>query len=119
MAEVDSVRVFRGIYSGFALAMSEVEAGIQFDQLPSSDEIANTAYELCREIITRDPRQRVPGAQQEFTSMAVALAVLEHGGVTDGLSWRSVSDSLDGLWRLIGRAWQPRQVTDQVEASGH
>ena len=86
MAEVDSVRVFRGIYGGFALAMSEVEAGIQFEQLPSSDEIANAAYELCREIITRDPRQVVPGAQQEFTSMAVALAVLEHGGVTDGLS---------------------------------
>jgi hypothetical protein len=45
--------------------------------------------------------------------------VLEHGGVTDGLSWRSVSDGLDGLWRLIGRAWQPRPVTDQVDATGH
>jgi hypothetical protein len=118
MAEVDSVRVFRGIYSGFALAMSEAEAGIQFDKLPSSDEIANCAYELCYEIITQDPRPVVPGAQQELTSMAVALAVLERGGVSDGLTAASVSASLDGLWRLIGRTWVPEPAGDHVKPAG-
>lgn len=110
MAEVDSIRVFRGIYAGFALAMSEAEGGIQFDRLPSSDEIANAAYELCRQVISSDPRELVPGAQQEFLSMAVALAVLEHGGVGDGLSGESISAGLDGLWRVIGSRWARQQA---------
>jgi len=114
MAEVDSVRVFRGIYSGFALAMSEVEGGIQFEQLPSSDEIANSAFELARKVILADERDAVPGAQQEFTSMAIALAVLEHGGVSEGLSGEAVSESLGGLWRLIGNGW----VQQEQESSG-
>jgi hypothetical protein len=105
MAEVDSVRVFRGIYGGFALAMSEAEGGIHFEELPSSDEIANEAFKLSHEVIADDAREVMPGAQQEFTALTIALAVLEHGGRADGITKESVSDTLKSVWALINNRW--------------
>jgi hypothetical protein len=111
MAEIDSVRVFRGIYAGLALAMSETEEDINFAALPSSDEIAHSAFELCAQVIGNDSRTSVRGAQQELTGMAVVLAVLERDGGSDGLNAEVVAGGLHGLWRLIGRGWDGAPVT--------
>lgn len=111
MAQVDSVRVFRGIYAGLALAMSETEEDLDFAALPSSDEIAHSAFETASRVITDDPRRSMRGAQQELAGMIVVLAVLEHGGGSDGLTTEAVAGELNGLWRLIGRGWENEPVT--------
>ena len=111
MAQVDSVRVFRGIYAGLALAMSETEEDLDFSALPSSDEIAHTAFELASRVITDDSRAAMRGAQQELTGTLVVLAVLEHGGGSDGLASDAVAGGLNGLWRLIGRGWENEPVS--------
>jgi hypothetical protein len=116
MAEVDSIRVFRGIYGGFALAMSEAESGIHFDELPSSDEMASRAFELTSQVVTGDQRDVMPGAQQEFTATTVALAIIEHNGKSEELSAQSISDALDGLWTLVGGRWS-RQETVPSESA--
>jgi hypothetical protein len=109
MAEVDSIRVFRGIYGGFALAMSEAESGIHFDELPSSDEMASRAFDLTSQVINADGRDVMPGAQQEFTATTVALAIIEHDGKVEELTAASVADTLDGLWTLIGGRWSRQE----------
>jgi hypothetical protein len=108
VAEVDSIRVYRGIYGGFSLAMSEAMDGVQFSQLPSSDEIARIAFETTREVIEADDRPTLAGAQQEFTAMTIVLAILEHQGKTDSLSLAEITPPLHGLWRLVGGQWPKR-----------
>jgi hypothetical protein len=112
MAEVDSIRVFRGIYGGFALAMSEAESGIHFDELPSSDEMANKAFELASQVIDADQRDAMPGAQQEYAAMTIALAIIEHNGKAEELNADSVIGTFGGLWSLISGRWaeQPETV---------
>jgi hypothetical protein len=107
VAVADSIRVFRGIYSGFALAMSEATEGLNFDELPSSDELANRAHDLTSQIIQADDRGEVPAAQQEVTAMLVTLAILEHQGKTDELTAAAVGPALDGLWKVVGGNWAP------------
>ena len=101
MVEIDSVRVFRGIYGGFALAMSEGDGRVQFDQLPSSDEMARTAFDLTRRIVASDPQEPLSGAQQELTSTIIALALVEQGG-KDELTPESITEALPGLSLLLG-----------------
>ena len=112
MAEVDSIRVFRGIYGGFALAMSEAESGIHFDELPSSDEMANKAFELTSQVIAADQRDAMPGAQQEYAATSIALAIIEHNGKAEELDADAVIETFGGLWSLIGGRWaqQPDAV---------
>jgi hypothetical protein len=47
----------------------------------------------------------MPGAQQEFTALTIALAVLEHGGRADGITKESVTDTLKSVWALINNRW--------------
>ena len=105
MASVDSIRVYRGVYSGFALAMSEAAEGLHFDELPSSDELAGNASLLAREFIESDQRETMPSAQQEFTAMLVCLALIEHQGRVADLTPPALKKALDGLWRLLGDRW--------------
>lgn len=105
MAEVQAIRVFRGIYNGFAVAMSEAEEGLRFNELPSSDELAASAFDLTQKLIAADPRATIPEAQQEFTATVVTLALLEHRGDTQELTPTTVKPALEGLWRLIGGRW--------------
>lgn len=116
MAEVDSIRVFRGIYGGFALAMSEAESGIHFDELPSSDEMANKAFELTSQVVLADQREAMPGAQQEYVAMTVALAIIEHNGKAEELTADSVVETFGGLWSMIGGRWAQQPDTVASEA---
>jgi hypothetical protein len=105
VATVDSIRIYRGIYAGFALAMSEAAHGLQFDELPSSDEIAGHAFRLTREVLESDDREDVPEAQQELTAVLVCLAIIEHLGKVDELTVDSVRPALTGVWTLLGDRW--------------
>jgi hypothetical protein len=109
MAEVDSIRVFRGIYSGLALAMSETEESLDFAALPSSDDIAHNAFQLAGQVIGNDERPAMRGARQELIGMAAVLAVLEHGGGRSGLSVEDLDDALTALARVIGWAEWPAE----------
>ncbi|WP_028923174.1 hypothetical protein [Pseudonocardia acaciae] len=101
MADIDSVRVFRGIYGGFALAMTEGNDRVHFDQLPSSDDMARTAFDITRRLITNGPQDGLSGAQQELTSTIVALALVERGGKTSELTPESITEALPGLSILV------------------
>jgi hypothetical protein len=101
VARVDDVRVFRGIYGGFALAMSEAEEGARFRSMPSSDEMASKARDLSRQVIIDDRREDMPGAQQELISMAVSLALIGHGGEAERLNAEPVAETLSRLVSLV------------------
>ncbi|HZZ50221.1 MAG TPA: hypothetical protein VFE65_25310 [Pseudonocardia sp.] len=105
MAEVQAIRVFRGIYNAFAVAMSEAEEGLRFNELPSSDELAASAFDLTQKLIADDQRETIPEAQQEFTATVVTLALLEHRGDTEEVTQATVQPALEGLWKLIGGRW--------------
>jgi hypothetical protein len=105
LAAVDTIRVFRGVYSGFALAMSEASEGLNFDELPSSDELAGVASNLARKLIAGDPREVMPDAQQEFLAMIVSLALLEHSGQANELSPEALEPTVNALWTAIGGRW--------------
>ncbi|MBO0848192.1 MAG: hypothetical protein J2P20_01910 [Pseudonocardia sp.] len=102
MAHVDGVRIFRGIYGGFALAMSEAEEGASFHRMPSSDEMASKAFDIVSRLIADDEWGEMSGAHQEFVSMAVSLALIGHGGDSDQLRSESVHDTIGRLIALIG-----------------
>jgi hypothetical protein len=110
VAEVDSIRVYRGIYGGFSLAMSEAADGVSFQNLPSSDEIARVAFSLASEVIEADDRPTMTGAQQEFSAMTVVLAVLERHGDTADLTAAAVTAGLREVWRLVGGQWPTAQT---------
>ena len=101
MAHVDGVRIFRGIYGGFALAMSEAEEGASFHRMPSSDEMASKAFDIASELIAGDERGEMSGAHQEFVSMAVSLALIGHGGEAEQLRSESIHDTIGRLGALI------------------
>jgi hypothetical protein len=105
LAAVDTIRIFRGVYSGFALAMSEASEGLNFDDLPSSDELAGVASGVARKLIAADPREVMPDSQQEFLAMIVSLALLEHSGQADELSPESLAPTISALWSTIGGRW--------------
>lgn len=108
MAHVDGVRIFRGIYGGFALAMSEAEEGASFHRMPSSDEMASKAFDIASQLIADDEWGDMSGAHQEFVSMAVSLALIGHGGEADQLRSESTHETIGRLVGLIcGR--RPRE----------
>jgi hypothetical protein len=107
VAEVDGVRVYRGIYNGFALAMSGATEGLRFDELPSSDELADRAFRAAGTLIERDPRDSVPAAQQELTSLLVCLTLIERGGSAEDAGPDVLAPALDGLWKVLGERWTP------------
>lgn len=102
MADVDGVRIFRGIYGGFALAMSEAEEGASFRQMPSSDEMAGRAFDIASKLIADDEGENMSGAHQEFVSMAIALALIGHGGEAEQLRSEPVRETVGQLVKLIG-----------------
>jgi hypothetical protein len=102
MAHVDGVRIFRGIYGGFALAMSEAEEGASFHRMPSSDEMASKAFDIATQLIADDEWGEMSGAHQEFVSMAVSLALVAHGGEADQLRSDSIHDTVGRLVSLMG-----------------
>jgi len=107
VAVIDSIRVYRGVYAGFALAMSEASQGVHFESLPSSDELAGQAFRLAKELIESDARAAVPDAQQELAGVLVCLALIEHEGRTEELTPDALRDGLSGLWALLGGRWSP------------
>ncbi|WP_028922192.1 hypothetical protein [Pseudonocardia acaciae] len=101
MADIDSVRVFRGVYNGFALAMSEADRGVDFNELPSSDAMVRKAFDLSRELIADSGQAGGSGALQELTATVVALALVEHRGAEEELRSESAHDALSRLSLLI------------------
>ena len=85
--------------------MSEAAHGLQFDELPSSDEIAGHAFQLTREVLEVDDREDVPEAQQELTAVLVCLAIIEHRGKVDELTADTIRPALTGVWSLLGDRW--------------
>lgn len=114
MAHVDGVRIFRGIYGGFALAMSEAEEGARFHRMPSSDEMASKAFDIASQLIADDEWQEMSGAHQEFVSMAVALALIGHGGAADQLRSESIRDTVGRLVSLIAGPRDEARVPAQA-----
>jgi hypothetical protein len=116
MAHVDGVRIFRGIYGGFALAMSEAEEGASFRRMPSSDEMASKAFDIASQLIADDEWGDMSGAHQEFVSMAVSLALIGHGGEADKLRSEPIQEIVGQLVSLLGGR-RPRR--EAVPAQAH
>lgn len=102
MAEPIDQRIWRGVYSGLALAAT--------DDLPLAadialrDHVAFSAFGLARDIVIAEPRE-LTGGQQEYVGLTSGVAVIQREGLRPDRPLNALVDSFRQIWEMIDGQW--------------